>query len=39
VGQFVDVEITDADEHDLFGDAVGVAPVVAERRPIDLTVL
>lgn len=39
VGQFVDVEITDADEHDLFGDAVGVAPPVAERRPIDLKVL
>ncbi len=39
VGQFVDVEITDADEHDLFGDAVGVAPPVAERRPIGLKVL
>lgn len=34
-GQFVDVEITDSDEHDLFGDAI--APPAA--APIDLKVL
>ncbi|WP_141453327.1 30S ribosomal protein S12 methylthiotransferase RimO [Pseudoxanthomonas sp. z9] len=34
-GQFVDVEITDSDEHDLFGDAI--APQAA--GPIDLKVL
>ncbi|MCL6714297.1 30S ribosomal protein S12 methylthiotransferase RimO [Pseudomonas sp. R2.Fl] len=34
-GQFVDVEITDSDEHDLFGDAI--APPAA--GPIDLKVL
>lgn len=39
VGQFVDVEITDADEHDLFGEAVGVEPDVAGPRPLDLRVL
>lgn len=35
VGDFVDVEITDSDEHDLFGDAV----VKADAAPIDLKVL
>lgn len=34
-GQFVDVEITDSDEHDLFGDAIA-QPVAG---PIDLKVL
>ncbi len=35
VGDFVDVEITDSDEHDLFGDAI----VKANAEPIDLKVL
>ncbi|MGX5731799.1 30S ribosomal protein S12 methylthiotransferase RimO [Pseudoxanthomonas beigongshangi] len=35
VGDFVDVEITDSDEHDLFGDAI----VKASAGPIDLKVL
>jgi ribosomal protein S12 methylthiotransferase len=34
-GQFVDVEITDSDEHDLFGDAIA-QPAAG---PIDLKVL
>jgi 2-methylthioadenine synthetase len=37
VGQFVDVEITDSDEHDLFGDALpATAPA---SRKLDLAVL
>ena len=35
VGQFVDVEITESDEHDLFGDAI----VAATGRPLDVKVL
>ncbi len=35
VGDFVDVEITDSDEHDLFGDAV----IKPAARPFDLKVL
>ena len=35
VGDFVDVEITDSDEHDLFGDAI----VKANAAPLDLKVL
>jgi len=35
VGDFVDVEITDSDEHDLFGDAI----VKANAASIDLKVL
>ena len=35
VGQFVDVEITQSDEHDLFGDAI----VAATGRPLDVKVL
>jgi ribosomal protein S12 methylthiotransferase len=34
VGQFVDVEITESDEHDLFGDAI-----VTAGRPLDVKVL
>jgi ribosomal protein S12 methylthiotransferase len=35
VGQFVDVEITESDEHDLFGDAI----VETAGAPLDLKVL
>ena len=35
VGEFVDVEITESDEHDLFGDAI----VAATGRPLDVKVL
>ncbi|MCC7632842.1 30S ribosomal protein S12 methylthiotransferase RimO [Stenotrophomonas rhizophila] len=36
VGQFVDVEITESDDHDLYGDAIITAPV---RAGLDLKVL
>lgn len=36
VGQFVDVEITESDDHDLYGDALIDA---AARKPFDLQVL
>jgi ribosomal protein S12 methylthiotransferase len=36
VGQFVDVEITESDDHDLFGDAILAAEA---RKPFDLHVL
>jgi ribosomal protein S12 methylthiotransferase len=36
VGQFVDVEITESDDHDLYGDALIVD---AARKPFDLQVL
>ena len=35
VGQFVDVEITERDEHDLIGDAI----VETAGAPLDLKVL
>lgn len=35
VGEFVNVEITDSDEHDLFGDAL----IETRAAPFDLKVL
>ena len=35
VGQFVDVEITESDEHDLIGDAI----IETAGRPLDVKVL
>lgn len=35
VGQFVDVEITESDEHDLIGDAI----VARDGMPLDIKVL
>lgn len=39
VGDFVDVEITESDEHDLYGDALPPAAVPAARKSLDLKML
>jgi ribosomal protein S12 methylthiotransferase len=39
VGDFVDVEITESDEHDLYGDALPPTAVPAARKTLDLKML